>query len=381
MPVPSWADYEYAERTAAVMARNLSGPSDAWGTLLATAQAVLASRTDTQESELYDDYEFDAWRDLIAAARILDLAASELGIPDLDSRKASAILAACAFGISGTSVSANAVIQSHRLLESELSPGELTALALSSPVVSSTAYTKLPIGSPYRACIENLTGFLAKGDEEYLAGATEALTEAMREETGAWESYLLRLSRLSLSHARRLSTARVLGQHENSFPRGYLDKLVADSAMLLPSQFEALTKYGLLDADKNLLVALPTGTGKTLLGELALMSALGRQPGLVCYIAPYVALGRQVYEKINRHSPPEVRVHQLVGGYKEPEALDPEGHPEVVVATPERFDALLRVHPEFLPSVQCVVFDEAHMIGNGQRGIRLEGIVTRMRLA
>ena len=141
------------------------------------------------------------------------------------------------------------------------------------------------------------------------------------------------------------------------------------------------SKHGILHPDQNQLVALPTGTGKTLLGELALLSSLGQEPGLVCYIAPYVALGRQVYEKINRHTPPEIRVHQMVGGYKEPDSLEPERQAEVVVATPERFDALLRSNPELLPSVQCVVFDEAHMVGNDQRGIRLEGIITRLRLA
>ena len=73
MPIPAWVDFESAERSAAVMARGLSGSSEAWGTLLAHAQAVLASRTDTLEFELHNSYDFDEWRDLVAAARILDL--------------------------------------------------------------------------------------------------------------------------------------------------------------------------------------------------------------------------------------------------------------------------------------------------------------------
>ena len=35
MPLPTWVDFESAERSAAVMARGLSGASAAWGTLLA----------------------------------------------------------------------------------------------------------------------------------------------------------------------------------------------------------------------------------------------------------------------------------------------------------------------------------------------------------
>ena len=381
MPVPTWVDFESAERSAAVMTRGLSGSSEAWGTLLAHAQAVLASRTDSPHFELHNSYDFDEWRDLVAAARILDLAATDFGIVDPENRRAAAILAACAFGMSGTAVSATAVIHGHHLLDSDLSPGELTALALSSPMVSRQVLPLLPVGSKHRACIENVAAFLARGGKAQFSSAARSLQEATYEEVGPWESYLLRLSRLSLEHAGRLATAKVLGPHDSRLPFGYLDRLVSDSPLLLPSQYEAIVGHGVLAPDQNLLITLPTGTGKTLLGELALLSSLGREPGLVCYIAPYVALGRQVAEKVSRHTPPDVRVHRLVGGYQEPDRLDPENHREVLVATPERFDAVLRLRPDLLPAIRCVVFDEAHMVGNDQRGVRLEGILTRLRLA
>ena len=88
-----------------------------------------------------------------------------------------------------------------------------------------------------------------------------------------------------------------------------------------------------------------------------------------------------MFEKVSRHTPTNVRVHRLVGGYREPDPLDPEKHLEVLIATPERFDALLRLRPDLLSTIRCVVFDEAHMVGNDLRGVRLEGIITRLRLA
>ena len=381
MAIPAWVDFESAERSAAVMARGLSGSSQAWETLLAHAQAVLASRTDSPYLDLHSSYDFREWQDLIAAARILDLAATEFGLSDSENRKAAAIVAACAFGMSGTAVSATAVIHNHRLLDSDLNPSELTTLALSSPILSRELFPRLPVGSNYRTCVESVAAFLARGGEEQFSSAARSLQEATYEEPGAWEGYLLRLGRASLTHVGHLATARVLSSGENRFPHGYLDRLIADSPLLLPSQYEAITEHGVLTPDENLLITLPTGTGKTLLGELALLSSLGREPGLVCYIAPYVALGRQVAEKISRHTPSDVRVHRLMGGYQEPEPVDPEGRLEVVVATPERFDAMLRLRPELLPAIRCVVFDEAHMISNGERGIRLEGILTRLRLS
>ena len=381
MQLPTWIDFEAAERSAAVMARGLSGSSDAWGRLLANAQAILASRTDAPPSIARDTYDFGEWQDLVAAARVLDLASSGKGLADPEDRQAAAILAACAFGMSGTAVSATAVINSHALFESELGPSEMLALAISSPTVGGKVIPNLPSASVHRNCLENLIAFLETGEEAQLSVAVRMLQELTYNETGAWESYLLRLSRHSLAHVSRLATAKVLAPEEQKFPQGYLDRLVSDSPLLLPSQYEAITEHGVIALDENLLITLPTGTGKTLLGELALISSLGREPGLVCYIAPYIALGRQVAEKISRHTPSGIRVHRLMGGYREPEPLDPESRLEVVVATPEGFDAMLRLRPDLLPAIRCVVFDEAHMIGNGERGIRLEGILTRLRLA
>ena len=380
MPLPHWVAAEPAERTAAVMARQLSGPSESWGTLLAHAQAIIETHTDTPEPTLVDSYEFDQWKELIAAARILDQAATPNGLREEEDRRTAAVLAACAFGMSGTSVSAAATIQEHKLLTSELTHGELTALALSSPALSGEIFPQLPAGSNHRTCIEYIAAFLVNGNDGEIETASTALKLATEQEIDPWDGYLLRMSRLTLAHIARLSTIRVLKHAENKFPNAYLGRLVSDNPMLLPSQYEAITAHGILSQDRNLLISLPTGTGKTLLGELALLSALGRDPGLACYIAPYVALGRQVIDRIHHHVPLGVRVTPLMGGYKEPSALEPELQQEVVVATPERFDALLRLRPDLMPLIRCVVFDEAHMVANDQRGIRLEGLITRLKL-
>ena len=381
MVLPAWVDYTEAERSAAVMAREMTGASASWAELLANAQTVLAHRSDTRDSEHVRTYGFNDWRDLISAARILDLASTEKGLSDPEDRRATAILSACAFGMSGTAVSAKAVIDSHRLLDSVLTDGELTALALSSPALSREVFLRLESGTSYRACIESVVGYLATGSQERFVEAQESLEQAITNEYSPWGSYLLRLSRLCLAHLRRLATANVLGRFENQLPTGYLSRLVTDSPMLLPSQFESITEHEVLNPERNLLIALPTGTGKTLLGELALIASLGRDPGVVCYVAPYVALGRQVANRISRHTPEDVVVRTLVGGYREPDLLDAEGRSVVVIATPERLDAMLRLHREMLPLIRCVVFDEAHIIENGQRGVRIEGLLARLRLS
>jgi len=86
------------------------------------------------------------------------------------------------------------------------------------------------------------------------------------------------------------------------------------------------------------IVSLPTSTGKTLLGELFAVHAMGAAPGVVCFVTPYVATGRQVVQAFRRHWPSESRIHAMLGGFAEPEGLAPTARMEIVVATPERLE-------------------------------------------
>ena len=133
---------------------------------------------------------------------------------------------------------------------------------------------------------------------------------------------------------------------------------------------------------KQFLSVLEFGTTlvTTYLFQLMHLVALQQRHGIVCYLAPYVALGNQVAQMLGEHLPQQYRIKRLIGGYQEEESLNPDRYMEVVVATPERLDALLRISPNLIPYIRCVVCDEAHSIQNDVRGVRLEGILTRLRL-
>jgi len=110
------------------------------------------------------------------------------------------------------------------------------------------------------------------------------------------------------------------------------------------------------------------------------MASLAGKTGLACFVSPYVALGRQVAESFTKHIGKSARVHTSIGGYKEVDRLDPNKYAEILVATPERFDAMLRTAPQLIEHLRCVVCDEAHIIENDTRGVRIEGLITRLRL-
>ena len=95
---------------------------------------------------------------------------------------------------------------------------------------------------------------------------------------------------------------------------------------------------------------------------------------------PYVSLGRGVVAALRAHCPSAIAVHRWLGGHGAgDEKCRADECAEIAVVTPERFDALLRARPELWARLRGVVIDEAHTLGDGARGARVEGLIARLR--
>lgn len=127
-------------------------------------------------------------------------------------------------------------------------------------------------------------------------------------------------------------------------------------------------------------VGSPTGSGKTVVAELAIWHAFNEFPGLkVVYIAPMKALVRERVDdwraRIAAHTPH--KVVELTGDSlplpQEIRAAD------IVITTPEKFDGILRNWQtrKFVQQVSLVIMDEIHLLAL-DRGPILEMIVSRM---
>jgi helicase len=379
--LPNWLDFAGSENAAAAMYRGLRGPSASWGELIATAQAIMGVYQDLEPGTVEGLYDERNILPLIAAARILDTAAQPLAGLKRHEQHKLALAAAVCFGMYANFPSATAVVR--RIMDElgQVSPSLAVVVAASAPHVLGQMLEFCDLESKQLEFIETLNYFLEKGDVSQIGPLSKAFLSCLLAAPSAFEGSLLRSARLSLEHVCTLSMARTLRQHCPDLPGTYVMKLVGSGVRIcLPPQYNAITSTPLLKSSENSIIAFPTSTGKTLLGEMCIVNALQQRPGLACYLAPYVALGRQVAESFKLHLPETMRVHPMVGGYQDPETLDPDTYAEVVVATPERFDALLRISPGFIQHLRCVICDEAHIVENYERGVRLEGILTRLRL-
>ncbi|MFB6157352.1 MAG: DEAD/DEAH box helicase [Haloferacaceae archaeon] len=155
-----------------------------------------------------------------------------------------------------------------------------------------------------------------------------------------------------------------------SLPAAAVDHLAGRGIKELYPPQAAAVEAGACDGE-SLVAALPTASGKTLVAQLALLSADG--PGL--YIVPLRALAREKYEAFD--ALPGVSVGISTGDYDSP-AEDLAGH-DVVVATAEKVDSAVRNGARWVDDLACVVVDEVHLLGSGRRGPTLEVTLSTLR--
>jgi helicase len=140
---------------------------------------------------------------------------------------------------------------------------------------------------------------------------------------------------------------------------------------LYPPQADCVEK-GMLSG-KNLLVAIPTASGKTLVAEMAMHHTIS-QGGKCLYIVPLKALASEKFEEFGKKG---VRVGIATGDFDRRD--DMLGKNDIIVATSEKVDSLLRNSAKWIPDITLLVVDEVHLIGSPGRGPTLEMVIAKMR--
>ena len=168
-------------------------------------------------------------------------------------------------------------------------------------------------------------------------------------------------------------------------PREFKEVLLdSGNTKLLPVQYLAI-KEGLLKGE-DLLVVSATGSGKTLVGELAGITQALKGKKFV-FLTPLVALANQKYRDFKKkYSKLGLKVAIKVGRNRvkaKGELNLPDSDvskADIVVATYEGIDYLLRNgNSGSLSNLGVVLIDEIHMIDDEDRGTRLNGLIKRVK--
>lgn len=149
---------------------------------------------------------------------------------------------------------------------------------------------------------------------------------------------------------------------------------------LYPPQQEAI-QAGVLEG-KNLVLASPTASGKTLIAELCSLKQVLENNGKVIYLSPLRALANEKFDEFKKYTfirkadGREVRVGISTGDF---DSGDPWlGRYDIIVTTNEKADSLLRHRVKWMDDISLVVADEVHLLNDGDRGPTLEVVLARL---
>jgi helicase len=127
---------------------------------------------------------------------------------------------------------------------------------------------------------------------------------------------------------------------------------------------------------RSVLLACPTASGKSLVAYVGLLqAALEGRAGL--YIVPLRALASEKYEELKAFQTLGLRVSLSMGDRDlSGRQLD---RTDILVATSEKADSLLRHRSPWIDRLGVVVADEVHLLRDPDRGPTLEISLTRLR--
>ena len=141
-----------------------------------------------------------------------------------------------------------------------------------------------------------------------------------------------------------------------------------------PPQAEALP-YAL--KAENLVLSIPTASGKSLVAYLAIVNRLLNEGGKALYVVPLKALAREKYEELQLFEKLGLKVGISTGDLDD---SDPRlARFDIIVCTSEKADSLLRHRVNWMNKIKVLVIDEIHLIHDPSRGPTLEVIISHFK--
>ena len=146
----------------------------------------------------------------------------------------------------------------------------------------------------------------------------------------------------------------------------------------------------LFNSTKSIIIATPTGSGKTVMAELSIIKNLEDTKNIkkdkMVYLSPLKALTYEKEQDFRKFSQLGIKVETFTGdsfslnqsesNYKRIRSSD------LIVSTIEKFDSLTRKNTFtfLIKSLKLLIIDEIHLLSDPDRGPTLEAVLTRIKL-
>ncbi|MEA3229423.1 MAG: DEAD/DEAH box helicase [archaeon] len=144
---------------------------------------------------------------------------------------------------------------------------------------------------------------------------------------------------------------------------------------LFPPQAAAI-ESGYLDG-KNMLLTIPTSSGKTLVAEFAALKTVLDKKKKVLYLVPLKALAMEKFNDFKeKYESLGVKTAVSVGNFDSGDQWLKNF--DIIITSVEKADSLLRHRAPWFSDVGLVIADEIHLLDDPSRGPTLEIVLTRI---
>ncbi len=149
---------------------------------------------------------------------------------------------------------------------------------------------------------------------------------------------------------------------------------------LYPPQEEAI-KAGALEG-RNLVLASPTASGKTLVAEFCALKHVLEKNGKTIYLTPLRALASEKFDEFKKYTAirkpdgKRVSIGISTGDFDSSDSWLERY--DIIITTNEKADSLLRHRAKWMDDISLIVADEVHLLNEAERGPTLEVVLARL---
>jgi replicative superfamily II helicase len=150
----------------------------------------------------------------------------------------------------------------------------------------------------------------------------------------------------------------------------------------------------ILKSKKSLVIATPTGSGKTVLAELAIIKVLEElsksdnnlKMKKIIYLSPLKALSYEKQHDFKKFAKLGINIESITGDRSSntnyAQIYSKLVNTNLIISTIEKFDSLTRQQRNYflIKDLKLLIIDEIHLLGDSGRGPTLETVLTRIKL-
>ncbi|MFK5893042.1 MAG: DEAD/DEAH box helicase [Pseudomonadota bacterium] len=228
--------------------------------------------------------------------------------------------------------------------------------------------------------------YIYSGKEDYLTLAQDYISDikelsSIDDEPVTW--WIARLLIILINTFKQYSFWNVLPKLiESKITDNYVTQLALNNPPITEMFFAQYNAVQAMQKTSDIVISLPTSSGKTRIAEIAILETLVNNPySKVLYLAPFRSLSYEVEESMDKMFSPLGFTTTLLYGGRQYSKLDKTliENSNVIIATPEKAKAIIRADEDIANGIDLLIIDEGHLLGADERLIKIELFIEELK--